>query len=127
MAGCGSSTTSPSGITQLQITDLTVGTGATATNGKLLSVDYTGWLYDTTAVDHKGSQFDSSTGRGPFPFILGNGQVIPGWDQGIVGMKVGGKRRLVVPPSLAYGSQGVPGAIPGNATLVFDVTLLSAS
>src|SRR4051812_19552419 len=126
-AGCGDSTTNPSGVNQLQIVDIVVGTGATASAGKLLSVDYTGWLYDTSKVDFKGAQFDTSAGRGPFAFVLGAGQVIPGWDQGLVGMKVGGKRSLVVPPSLAYGAQGVPGAIPPNATLIFEVTLLATS
>ena len=84
--------------------------------------DYTGWLHDPAAVDNKGTQFDTSGGQG-FTFALGVGQVIPGWDQGLVGMRVGGERRLVIPPDLAYGESGV-GSIPGNATLVFDVELL---
>jgi FKBP-type peptidyl-prolyl cis-trans isomerase len=105
-------------------TDLTVGTGAEATAGKLLTVNYTGWLYDASQTDGKGQQFDSSIGRGPFTFTLGAGMVIGGWDQGLVGMKVGGKRRLVIPPELAYGAAGRSPTIPGNATLVFDVDLL---
>lgn len=125
-AGCGSS--SPTAPQALDIpysqTDLTAGSGAEAVNGKRLSVNYTGWLYDPVRPDHKGQQFDSSIGRAPFSFVLGAGQVIRGWDQGFNGMRVGGTRRLVVPPSLAYGSTG-SGPIPGNATLVFDVELLA--
>jgi FKBP-type peptidyl-prolyl cis-trans isomerase FkpA len=98
--------------------DLREGTGATAFAGRNVIVTYTGWLYDPTKTDSKGTQFDSGT----FPFLLGARQVIAGWDQGVVGMKVGGQRRLVIPPSLGYGSQG-QGVIPPNSTLVFDVTL----
>jgi FKBP-type peptidyl-prolyl cis-trans isomerase FkpA len=126
LAGCGSSM-SPQPATSsapFSQTDLVVGTGAQAAAGKNLTVNYTGWLYDASQTDGKGQQFDSSVGRGPFPFTLGAGQVIPGWDRGIVGMKVGGKRRLIIPPELAYGAAGSPPAIPGNATLVFDVELL---
>lgn len=104
-------------------TDLTVGVGKAAVSGAQLSVNYTGWLYDPARADHKGAQFDSSAGRGPFSFVLGTGRVIKGWDQGIPGMRVGGTRRLVIPPSLGYGSSG-NGPIPGNATLIFDVELL---
>lgn len=118
--GSGSSPTAPSTVTQ---TDLRVGTGAEAVNGRRLFVNYTGWLQDAGRPEQKGQQFDSSTGRAPFAFVLGAGQVIPGWDQGIVGMRVGGMRRLVIPPSLGYGSGG-SGPIPGNATLVFDVELV---
>jgi FKBP-type peptidyl-prolyl cis-trans isomerase FkpA len=89
-----------------------------------VTVNYTGWLYDATKTDNKGPQFDSSVGRTPFQFTLGTGQVIRGWDQGIPGMKVGGRRRLVIPPSLAYGSTR-SGPIPPNATLVFDVEMVS--
>ena len=117
---CGSSTpTSPSVNVPYTQTDLQVGTGAEATNGRALTVKYTGWLYSTTGPDQKGQQFDSGT----YPFTLGGGQVIKGWDQGFAGMKVGGTRRLVIPPSLGYGAAGNP-PIPGNATLVFDVELL---
>ena len=112
-------------ITSLQITDGTIGSGAEATAGKEVSVHYTGWLYDETAADHHGRKFDSSKDRGqPFSFRLGAGQVIRGWDQGVAGMKIGGTRTLVIPPALGYGSRGAGGAIPGNATLVFDVELL---
>lgn len=125
-AACGSSSpTAPSGPTTLVITDPRIGTGALAERGRVVTVNYTGWLYDGAAAENKGRQFDTSSGRGPFTVALGAGQVIAGWDQGLVGMRVGGLRRLVVPPSLGYGSQGSPPAIPGNATLVFDIELLS--
>jgi FKBP-type peptidyl-prolyl cis-trans isomerase len=116
-----------SSITALQTTDLVAGTGATATSGRPISVHYTGWLYSSTAADNKGTKFDSSVDRGtPFSFTLGAGQVIAGWDQGVLGMKVGGTRRLIIPPSLGYGAAGA-GTIPGNATLVFDVQLLAVN
>lgn len=123
---CGSSTTSPSvGLNvPFSKTDLVVGTGATADAGRIVTVNYTGWLYDPSKPDNKGVQFDSSAGRGPFPFALGAGKVIIGWDQGVPGMKIGGSRRLVIPPELGYGASG-NGPIPGNATLVFDIELLS--
>lgn len=117
--------TGASNITTLQVTDVKVGAGAEATPGKTVSVHYTGWLYSESAADHHGRQFDSSRGGQPFSFALGAGSVIKGWDQGVAGMKVGGQRTLVIPPSLAYGSAGYPGSIPGNATLVFDVELLN--
>ena len=101
--------------------DLRVGTGQEAMNGDSLSVDYTGWLYDPNAPDNKGMQFDS----GNIPFTLGAGQVIQGWDQGLLGMRVGGLRRIVIPPELGYGTSGAPPAIPGDATLLFEVELLS--
>ena len=86
---------------------------------------YTGWLYDAGAAEHKGAKFDSSLDRGePLTFALGARQVIPGWDQGVVGMKVGGQRTLIIPPDLAYGSRGAGGVIPPDATLVFDVELV---
>ena len=99
--------------------DLTVGTGQEATNGDTLSVNYTGWLFDPNAAENKGTQFDS----GDFSFTLGAGQVIAGWDQGLLGMRVGGRRRIVIPPELGYGSSG-QGPIPGDATLLFEVELL---
>ncbi|CAN5813702.1 FKBP-type peptidyl-prolyl cis-trans isomerase [soil metagenome] len=105
-------------------TDLEDGTGAMATSGQTAVVNYTGWLYSESAAENKGKQFDSSIGRGPFSFRLGAGQVIRGWDQGVQGMKVGGKRRLILPPEFAYGAAGAGGVIPPNATLVFDVELL---
>ena len=104
----------------LQTGDVTPGTGAAAADGESLTVQYTGWLSDGTVFDSS-----RSAGRQPFTFTLGQGSVIKGWDEGLVGMKVGGKRRLVIPPSLGYGAQAT-GCIPANATLVFDVELLSA-
>ncbi len=112
----GNSVTTSSG---LQYQDLVVGTGAEAKAGSTVSVNYTGWL-------ENGTKFDSSLDRGqPFSFTLGAGQVIRGWDEGVVGMKVGGKRKLVIPANLAYGAQGAGGVIPPNATLIFEVDLLN--
>jgi FKBP-type peptidyl-prolyl cis-trans isomerase FkpA len=106
-------------------TDLQVGSGREAQKGRKLSVHYTGWLYDNTRRDMKGRMFDSSRDRGPFSFQLGAGQVIPGWDQGFDGMKIGGRRRLIIPPSLGYGVDGAGGGIiPPNATLLFEMELL---
>ena len=125
--GCGGSgPTSPTILpgAPFSQTDLRVGTGADATAGRRVTVNYTGWLYDPTRPEQKGQQFDTSVGRQPFVFTLGAGQVIRGWDQGVAGMKVGGQRRLVIPPDLAYGSAGSGSVIPPNATLVFDVELL---
>ena len=122
-----SSTTGETGmsnITTLQVTDVKVGTGTEATNGRSVTVHYTGWLYNETAANHHGSQFDSSRDKQPYTFTLGAGRVIKGWDQGVLGMKVGGQRTLIIPPSLGYGAAGNP-PIPGNATLVFDVELLN--
>ncbi len=103
---------------QLEITDLVVGTGAEATHGVQVDVHYTGWLTD-------GTKFDSSLDRGkPFSFPLGGGRVIKGWDQGVLGMKVGGKRKLTIAPELGYGARGAGGVIPPNSTLVFEVELL---
>ena len=124
--GCGgSSPTAPTFLpfAEFSQTDLRVGDGAEATAGRSLTVHYTGWLYDPTQAEQKGQQFDTSVGRDPFTFTLGAGRVIQGWDQGVVGMKVGGQRRLIIPPSLAYGSTG-SGPIPPNATLVFDIEQL---
>lgn len=111
-------------VSQLEQTDLVVGQGAEATNGARVTVHYTGWLYDAAAPDHKGKPFDSSRKGQPFSFDVGEGQVIAGWDQGIVGMKVGGQRRLVIPAALGYGDRGAGGVIPPGATLLFDVELL---
>ena len=112
-------------MNELQKSDTKQGTGAEAVSGKTVVVHYTGWLYDATAPDHHGSKFDSSVDRGqPFSFVLGAGRVIKGWDQGVAGMKVGGKRTLVIPPDLGYGARGAGGVIPPNATLLFDVELL---
>ncbi|PHV09035.1 FKBP-type peptidylprolyl isomerase [Janthinobacterium sp. BJB412] len=104
--------------------DLVTGTGTEAVAGKALTVNYTGWLYKKGADGSKGDQFDSSTGRDPLRFTLGAGQVIKGWDLGVAGMKVGGKRSLIIPPELAYGSNAV-GSIPANSTLVFEIELLT--
>jgi peptidylprolyl isomerase len=106
----------------LKYTDTKTGDGATATSGNKVSVHYTGWLYNNGA---KGAKFDSSVERGqPFQFTLGAHQVIAGWDEGVAGMKVGGKRTLIIPPELGYGARGAGGVIPPNATLMFDVELL---
>jgi len=104
--------------TELKIEDTTVGAGAEAKSGDLVTVNYTGWLTD-------GTKFDSSVDRNqPFQFRIGEGKVIPGWEQGVAGMKVGGKRKLTIPADLGYGAQGAGGVIPPNATLVFDIELL---
>jgi FKBP-type peptidyl-prolyl cis-trans isomerase FkpA len=103
--------------------DLVVGTGTIAQPGNQLTVAYTGWLHDSSRPDAKGTQFDSQSN---FPFRLGTGAVIRGWDQGVAGMRVGGQRRLIIPPDLAYGDRSPGAPIPPNATLVFDITLNSA-
>jgi FKBP-type peptidyl-prolyl cis-trans isomerase FkpA len=109
----------------LQKIDLAPGSGADIQSGQTALVHYTGWLYEAAAPDNKGKQFDSSVGGEPFEFPLGEGRVIAGWDQGVVGMKVGGKRRLVIPADMAYGARGAGnGLIPPGATLVFDVELV---
>jgi FKBP-type peptidyl-prolyl cis-trans isomerase FkpA len=109
----------------LQKTDLAPGNGAEIKSGQTALVHYTGWLYDAAAPESKGKKFDSSVDRNePFEFPVGAGMVIKGWDDGVVGMKVGGKRRLVIPPELGYGSRGAGGVIPPGATLVFDVELV---
>jgi FKBP-type peptidyl-prolyl cis-trans isomerase len=140
MAGCNDKTAAPekdsqpatqtskqeaSNMAGLQMTDVKVGDGTEATAGKLVSVHYTGWLYDENAADKHGAKFDSSRDRGePFQFPLGGGRVIKGWDEGVQGMKIGGQRTLVIPPEMGYGARGAGGVIPPNATLVFDVELL---
>ena len=106
----------------LQTIDSTVGTGASPTKGQRCSMHYTGWLYNNGV---KGAKFDSSVDRGePFEFVIGVGQVIKGWDEGVASMKVGGKRTLIIPAELGYGARGAGGVIPPNATLMFDVELL---
>lgn len=113
-------------IAQFQAIDQQVGTGAVAQPGQTVIVHYTGWLYDEKAADKHGSQFDSSRTRGrPFEFLLGAGRVIRGWDDGVAGMRVGGKRVLMVPPDLGYGAAGAGGGvIPPDTSLVFEVELL---
>ncbi|MBC7544572.1 MAG: FKBP-type peptidyl-prolyl cis-trans isomerase [Candidatus Sericytochromatia bacterium] len=103
----------------LRIADLTVGTGATPTAGQTCTVHYTGWLKEN------GKQFETSVGKTPYSFQISRGGVIRGWDEGIITMKVGGKRKLEIPPLLAYGESGANGVIPSNATLIFDIELLS--
>ena len=120
----GGGPTTPTPSAPFSQTDLVVGSGAVATTGRFLTVHYTGWLYSTSGTDNKGTQFDSSVGSNPYGFTLGLGSVIRGWDLGLVGMRVGGQRRLVIPPDLAYGAAG-RGSIPPNATLVFDVELVN--
>jgi FKBP-type peptidyl-prolyl cis-trans isomerase FkpA len=107
----------------LQTIDTVAGKGAVATAGKTVTVHYTGWLYSPKADKQHGAQFDSSVGGSPFTFPLGAGRVIPGWDQGVAGMKVGGKRTIIIPAALGYGARGA-GPIPPNANLIFDVELL---
>ncbi|TFW25260.1 FKBP-type peptidyl-prolyl cis-trans isomerase [Duganella callida] len=107
----------------LQKIDTVVGSGKEAVAGSMAVVNYTGWLYQPTAPQQHGAQFDTSVGREPFSFPVGGGQVIPGWDEGVQGMKVGGKRTLIVPASKGYGESGA-GPIPPNANLIFDVELL---
>jgi FKBP-type peptidyl-prolyl cis-trans isomerase FkpA len=125
VAACGNDTpAAPSAANPaFSQTDVRIGTGVEAAAGKALTVNYTGWLYDPATSDQKGLQFETSVGSTPFTFTLGVGQVIPGWDQGLSGMKVGGLRRLVIPSSLAYG--GIRnGPIPPYAPLVFEIELL---
>ena len=118
-AQVGTTVTTPSG---LKMTDTAVGTGATPRRGQTCVMHYTGWLYQNGA---KGQKFDSSLDRGrPFEFPIGMQRVIPGWDEGVATMKVGGKRTLIIPPELGYGSRGAAGVIPPNATLIFEVELL---
>lgn len=122
-SACTGSPTSPVQTPPYSQSDIVLGTGATAANGNTVTVDYTGWLYDPTKSDNKGLQFDTSVGKTPFAFTIGTGSVITGWDNGIPGMNIGGTRRLIIPPSLAYGDSR-SGPIPPNATLVFDIKLL---
>jgi FKBP-type peptidyl-prolyl cis-trans isomerase FkpA len=115
-----------SGAQSLEIVELRPGDGAAIAAGQKAVVQYTGWLYQASAPEHKGKQFDSSLGTGqPFRFTVGGGEVIKGWDQGVAGMKIGGRRRLIIPADLAYGDSGAGGVIPPGATLVFDVDLVA--
>jgi FKBP-type peptidyl-prolyl cis-trans isomerase FkpA len=126
-AGCGSSSTTaslpPTSVGVFTTTDLTIGTGATAAAGSSVTVTYTGWLYDTGRPNGKGNQFDSGT----IPFVVGSSNVIQGFSQGVLGMRVGGQRRVIIPPALAYGNQSPSASIPPNATMVFEITLTSVS
>ena len=119
-SGCTNSPSAPSDGPPLTILDLVVGTGAEAVDGKVLTVDYIGWLYDEDEVDAKGAEFDRADG---FKFVLGRGQVITGWEFGLRGMRVGGTRRLIIPFNYAYGEVG-QGSVPPFATLVFDIVLV---
>jgi len=118
--------TAPTDAVPFSTTNLRVGTGAEAVTGRTIAVEYTGWLYSASAVDNKGTQFDSSLnpGRDPLVLIAGGTDTIPGFAQGVLGMRVGGLRRVVIPPSLGYGAQA-SGPIPGNSTLVFEIELLA--
>lgn len=124
---CGDSPTAPPPPLDVPFstTEITVGTGTEAKTGQTVRVFYTGWVYSATAADNKGSQFDSNMTTG-LPFTIGAGQVVKGFEQGVTGMKVGGKRRIVIPPSLAYGAAG-NGPVPGNAHIIFEVELLSVA
>lgn len=122
-AGCGSSPSEPSDYAPYSQTDLVFGSGSSADTGKTLTVNYTGWFYDSTAANKKGVQFTTSAISGPAVFVAGTGSVIEGWEKGVIGMKEGGSRRLVIPPSLAYGPNRYS-SIPPNATLVFDIELV---
>lgn len=126
ISGCGETPTTPSQFAPFSQTDLRVGTGTEAASSNRVTVDYTLWLYDATATGNRGIQIESSVGGTPFTFVLGSSDVIQGWNRGVAGMRVGGIRRLVIPPSLAYG-QNRKGIIPQNATLVFDIELLDVT
>lgn len=123
VSACGGSSdspTAPSANVPFSTVDVRVGTGAEANTGRAVTVNYAGYLYSATATENKGTRFDSGT----LPFTVGSG-VIPGFSQGVIGMRVGGIRRVIIPPNLGYGAQGSPPRIPGNATLVFEIELLS--
>ena len=128
-AGPSDSAVSASGgpaVATLEIGELQVGSGAPITAGQKAVVQYTGWLFETSAPDKKGKQFDSTRSSGqPFSFVVGAGQVIKGWDQGVLGMKVGGRRRLTIPADLGYGDVGAGSVIPPGAALVFDIELVA--
>ena len=122
-AGCGDSPSSPSSYAPFSQIDLAFGQGASAETGKILTLNYNGWLYDPTAADFKGAQFASSLTSGQIIYTAGDGTVIQGWERGVLGMKEGGFRRLIIPPSLGYGPNRYT-IIPPNATLVFELELV---
>lgn len=122
--GGGDSPTSPTESVAFSTTNLRVGTGAEAVTGRQIAVDYTGWLYSPGGVDNKGAQFDTSYSRDPLVLTAGGTDTIPGFAQGVVGMRVGGLRRVVIPPSLGYGATARTG-IPANSTLIFEIELLA--
>jgi FKBP-type peptidyl-prolyl cis-trans isomerase FkpA len=127
IAACGGKPVAVStpGASTMQSVDLKAGAGPEIAAGKIAVVQYTGWLYEASAPDNKGKQFDSSRSAGqPFRFPVGTGQVIKGWDQGVLGMKIGGSRRLIIPADMAYGDSGAGGVIPPGATLIFDIDLV---
>jgi FKBP-type peptidyl-prolyl cis-trans isomerase FkpA len=126
LTGCNNDPTSPTVNVGFQTVDVRIGTGAEAILGKTIAVHLQGWLYTNLVVDHKGTQFATTIGGEPLPLTLAEGQLIPGLVRGLPGMKVGGFRRIVIPPDLAFGSQG-NGSIPGDATLIFDVELISVN
>jgi FKBP-type peptidyl-prolyl cis-trans isomerase FkpA len=115
---------SPATLTKI---DSKIGEGVEAVNGKTVKVHYTGWLYNTTVANNKGKQFDSSAGKAPYPFTLGANQVIAGFDLGVLGMKVGGKRTVLIPAAQAYGTRGSPPDIPPNSGVVFDIELMEVN
>ena len=124
-AGCVAATT-PSRTPPYSQVDVVLGSGTEATPGTEVTVEYTGWLYDPLRLDSKGAVFDSSVGRAPFTFRLGTGSVIEGWERGVPGMKVGGVRRLIIPPSLAYGAPR-NGPLPPFAALLFEIELVGVT
>jgi FKBP-type peptidyl-prolyl cis-trans isomerase FkpA len=128
LAACGGGNpagVAPGAVNAFEILELAPGAGVPIASGQQAVVQYTGWLYEVSAPDKKGKKFDSSRDGGqPFRFVVGVGQVIKGWERGVLGMKVGGRRRLIIPADLAYGDSGAGGVIPPGATLVFDVDLV---
>lgn len=123
LSACTDAPSAPTNSAPYSQTDLKLGSGSPAASGDAIIVEYVGWLYDSSKPDNKGPVFDTSVGGDPFSFVLGSGQVIEGWDKGIVGMREGGKRRLVIPPSLAYGPNR-NALLPPYATLLFEIDLL---